>query len=63
MTRGKGTSGKGSLGKDPYGRSVPGFTERTGVPTAEARTYANWNERMGPSKSSTPISLPKGGKG
>ena len=62
MTRGKGTSGKGALGKDPYGRSVPGFLADTPVPTAEARSYANWNKRVGPSKSSRPISLPSGGK-
>jgi len=55
--------GKAKLGKDDYGRSVPGFLGRGGVQKAEARSYASWNRKEGPSKSSTVISLPEKGKG
>ena len=46
------------LNKDPGQREVPGFTKRSNVPTAQARSYASWNRKIGPDGRSTPIPLP-----
>lgn len=58
---GSGKSGGkygGELGKDNI--QTPGFLGRSGAPTAEARSYASWNQKKGPDGSSTKISLPGG---
>lgn len=54
--------GKSKLSKDPGCRSVPGFLERSNVPRADARSYAQWNKKDGPDARSTEISLPSSGK-
>lgn len=57
----KGAGGKygGELGKDNI--QTPGFLGRGGAPTAEARSYASWNQKKGPDGSSTKIPLPSAG--
>lgn len=58
-TGGTKASTSGQLQRDAGKHSVPGFLEKSSVPTAQAGSYANWDKRTGASEKGRTITLPK----
>ena len=55
MSYGKG---KSTLQKDKDGHQVPGFLKGESAPMVKARTYTDWDSRVGASEKGVKITLP-----